>query len=188
MSVLFYRQSAQEAPEPGHARPESVVVHFWKPSPLSLFPPKLPLQATELQAAVQYLIFHALGILRNKKYSVCGLYDEQHLAHISFIYPGYFRFPFMAENELQIGATWTDLRYRGQGLATLAIKEIVSRMKDDTPTFWYLCDKANVASIRAVEKAGFRKVGEGRLRKRFGLGLLGVYEITKWENAVVSGS
>ena len=81
----------------------------------------------------------------------------------------------MQANDLQIGDTWTDPGHRGKGLAASSIQEIVARCARPGRAFWYLVDDANSASIKAVERAGFSLAGEGRIQKRFGLGILGEY-------------
>ena len=97
--------------------------------------------------------------------------------HVSFVFPRFARFPFMGESDLQIGATHTREEARGQGLALRAIHEVMTRFARPDRRFWYVSEIANVASIRVIEKAGFVRVGVGRKRPRFGLELLGYYEI-----------
>ena len=99
------------------------------------------------------------------------------MIHRSGIFPGYFRFPFMAADDLQIGDTWTQPEYRGQGLATFAIQKIAEAFRKPGRTFWYVVEQENRASIRAVEKAGFEMLGEGNRTKRFGIRALGAYII-----------
>ncbi|MEI4197514.1 GNAT family N-acetyltransferase [Roseovarius sp. E0-M6] len=121
---------------------------------------------------------HRLGLFANDDYSAMLLAKEgTPPAHISSVFPGFMRFPFMKPEDLQIGATATAPEAAGSGLATRAIVEIVDRLEKPDRTFWYLTDAANAASCRVIEKAGFRLVGEGEKYPRLGVRALGYYDI-----------
>jgi RimJ/RimL family protein N-acetyltransferase len=120
---------------------------------------------------------HKLGLFANTDYSALLLIQKNHpQAHISSVFPGFARFPFMGPDDLQIGATSTSPDARGQGLATRAILEIMDVLGQPGRTFWYLTEAANIASCRAIEKAGFHCVGEGEKHSRLGLRALGYYD------------
>ena len=148
--------------------------HFWKPSPLSVVPKGMPL----IPFAVWW-VFHYLRLFSNQGYTIFVIYDGKRLIHRSCVFPGYFRFPFMGKDDLQIGDTWTAPDHRGKGLALFALQEISRLQKRPGRKFWYVVDESNIPSIRVVEKAGFTKVGEGTRTKRFGLSLLGAYVIQR---------
>ncbi len=67
--------------------------------------------------------FHAAHVFANRDYALLVIYDGDRLVHRSCVFPRYPRFPFMRDDDLQIGDIWTDPDYRGQGLATRAIAE-----------------------------------------------------------------
>ena len=90
----------------------------------------------------------------------------------------------MAKNDLQIGDTWTLPEYRGQGLASLAVGAIVGACRRPGRAFWYVVDQNNLASIRAIEKSGFVKIGEGIRTKRFGLRALGAFVIVQRQSTL----
>ena len=73
-------------------------------------------------------IFHNLHLFANRGYAILVIYDGDRLIHRSCVFPRYPRFPFMRDSDLQIGDTWTDPSYRGRGIATLAIREVLIRM------------------------------------------------------------
>jgi RimJ/RimL family protein N-acetyltransferase len=152
---------------------------FWQPSLLSISPKGL----RKLSAPVWWL-FHQLRVFTNRNYGVFLIYDNEKLIHRSFIFPRYFRFPFMAKNDLQIGDTYTNPEYRGKNLATFAIHEILrtyTNKKDDIRKIWYLVAKENTASIRVIEKAGFKLLGTGQKKKRLGVSFWGYYDIDQYE-------
>src|SRR5437868_9514403 len=103
---------------PGHAVNGSdeptrgMRVVLWRPSPLEATPPGVKGVAFKIWWA-----FHHFRIFANRAYALMLIYDGDRLVHRSGVYPRYFRFPFMSDQDLQIGNTWTDPQYRGKGLA-----------------------------------------------------------------------
>jgi RimJ/RimL family protein N-acetyltransferase len=172
MSYLFFVASgAQDAPAaPG----EEYTVTLWRPSWRHPAPPGKLGAAFWVWAA-----FHRLRVFGNRDYAVLLIHEGETLAHRSCLFPPYFRFPFMGPNDLQIGDTWTHPDYRGKGLATFALRHLIRVGRNPGRTFWYVVDEENASSIRVVEKTGFRKIGRGEKRRRFGLNLLGAYVIQR---------
>jgi RimJ/RimL family protein N-acetyltransferase len=119
--------------------------------------------------------FHYARIFSNREYGVFSIFRDNMMIHRSCIFPGYFRFPFMSKDDLQIGDTWTSPNYRKQGLATFALSKICEIFAKPKRTFWYVVEEGQYPSIRVVEKTGFKKIGEGRRTKRFGLSILGSF-------------
>ena len=167
MHAFFALDSSEARPRESFAPFD---VELWRPS--SLKPKELPL----IPFAV-WTLFHALHIFKNRDYALLLMRDNGRLIHRSCIFPGWFRFPFMRRDDLQIGDTETDPHYRGKGIAPAAIEAIVARLKKPGRRFWYICDDSNAPSIRAVEKAGFKRVGTGGKNPRLGLSILGKYEM-----------
>lgn len=171
MSHFFYTQSSDREPPLDPALVDSRYTSvLWRPGIGSLVPSgisKVPLAA--------WWFFHYLRVFYNRDYAMFVIYDGDKVVHRSGVFPGYFRFPFMTKDDLQIGDTWTLPEYRGRGLASFAIRAITGACRRPGRTFWYVVDQDNLASIRAVEKASFVKIGEGIRTKRFGLRALGAY-------------
>ena len=180
MTDFFYAQSSDTnspmdlAPLDGHYT--SVL---WRPGTGGLVPSgvsKVPFAA--------WWLLHSLRVFYNRDYAVFVIYDGDKVIHRSVVFPRYFRFPFMAKYDLQIGDTWTLPEYRGQGLASFAIRAITYACRRPSRTFWYVVEQDNLASIRVIEKAGFVKVGEGIRTKRFGLRALGAFVILQRQSTL----
>jgi len=148
-------------------------VYLWCPGLINIFPPGL----TEIKFLVWWILHH-LRIFSNRDYCVLMILDkDKTLIHRSCVFPRYFRFPFMRENDLQIGDTYTDGKCRGRGLATYAILKILESLQMDNRKFWYIVEENNESSIRVIEKVGFNKIGCGERGKKFGIKLFGSFEI-----------
>jgi glycosyltransferase involved in cell wall biosynthesis/ribosomal protein S18 acetylase RimI-like enzyme len=167
-TVLFYRGEGR-SDESGPGLPEGFAWELWSPSITRLTPPGAPAGVYGV-----WLLFHFLRVFWNRGYAVLLVRHADRVVHRSLVTPGYFRFPFMGRDDLQIGDTWTDPEYRGRGLAAFAIRRILAARGSPT-SYWYVVEPDNTPSIRAAEKAGLRRVGSGVRRKRYGLHALGSF-------------
>lgn len=143
---------------------------LWRPS----FWNVVPSGVSMIPFGVWWMM-HQLRAFANQDYGLFLIYDGETLIHRSGAFPRYFRFSFMKQHDLQIGDTWTRPRYRGKGLATFAVRQIVELHQRPGRTFWYVVEANNAPSIRVVEKAGFVEAGEGTKEPRLGLDILGSY-------------
>ena len=144
----------------------------WRPSLFATVPAGL-----SFTPFFVWWIFHQLRVFTNRNYSICVIYDGTKLVHRSCVFPRYFRFPFMSKDDLQIGDTWTDPSYRGQGLAKFGLQEAVRQNSRPGQRFWYVVDCDNTPSINVATSLGFGLNGEVRRTRRCGLRLLGVFVI-----------
>lgn len=176
MDHLFFRKEPVAAGMGPAASDHGYTCSLWTPSAGGLKPSGMPL----LPWAVWWL-FHRLHIFANEDYGILLIHNGNTMIHRSGVFPGYLRFPFMAETDLQIGYTWTHPDFRGKGLATSALKWIARMKRKTGRRFWYIAEQSNLPSIRAAKKAGFEVIGKGRRRPRFGVNLLGYFEIGDWE-------
>jgi RimJ/RimL family protein N-acetyltransferase len=102
----------------------------------------------------------------------CRFLTVEHLGrqlHHCAAYPGFWRFPFMAAGDLQIGWVWTDPEFRSRGLAARGVAWLMRLTARPGRTFWYVVSRDNAASIRVASKVGFVCVGEGSRRRVPGL-------------------
>lgn len=123
--------------------------------------------------------FDRFGLFANGDYTLQGVYVGDQLVHRTCVFPPYFRFPFMAAGDLQIGDVWTDASHRGQGLAAHSLAAAVRSSASPRRTLWYLVDDNNHASIRLAESCGFRFVGSGERTSRLGVRALGSFSLTQ---------
>ena len=98
--------------------------------------------------------------------------NSEGIQHISWIYFHIHRNRLLslAKNEAEIKYCLTIPAFRGCGIYHRVIHSIINylRIKDIRRVFMCVL-KENKPSIRGIEKAGFKKVGEIRLRKIMGI-------------------
>jgi RimJ/RimL family protein N-acetyltransferase len=170
MKYLFYTRDPSEESIPPAALPGSYRVEVWRPTLGSI-----KARGLSMMPFGVWWLFHQSRIFYNRDYGLIVIYDGDRLINRICVFPGYFRFPFMSREDLQIGDTWTADDHRGQGLAPWAIRKAFEAFNRKDRRFWYITAQTNTASIRAAEKAGFKFRGEGSRVPRFGLKPLGAY-------------
>jgi ribosomal protein S18 acetylase RimI-like enzyme len=146
---------------------------MWSPSLLHPFPPTLPM------IYVAWSIFHCLHVFGNRYYSILFVRDGDTIVHRSCILPGYFRWPFMAKDDLQVTAVWTHPEYRRRGIAKFAIATILHRFDNGKRLIWYISRPDNIASLGLTRATGLQSVGTMQRSKRFGSRVLGSFRIVK---------
>jgi RimJ/RimL family protein N-acetyltransferase len=173
MAYLFYRlETATMGVLPVNAMDPDCKCEIWEPTLFSIRP-----RLVNSPAYFVWWLFHRFHIFRNRNYAVCAIYKNSMLVHRSLLTPGYFRFPFMLKDDLQIGDTWTPESYRGKGLAKFAIRSLVEHFRDRAHAFWYVVDEENHPSIAVIEKMGFELYGTGEQKAFSGIGLLKTYTV-----------
>jgi RimJ/RimL family protein N-acetyltransferase len=175
---LFFRSPANLAEASAPGLDSIYQVTFWRPSLTRVLPAGFP----AFPFAVWWM-FHHLRIFR---YSLLLIHSQGRLLHRSCVFPPYFRFPFMASEDLQIGDTWTAEDHRGKGLAAYALSAITRDFSLRGRRFWYVCGAQNAVSARVAIKLGFQLAGRGGRTKQFGLSLLGCFVITEPLSAKIS--
>jgi RimJ/RimL family protein N-acetyltransferase len=172
MTDLFYIKPCEDSVVSPSDLEKPYECVFWRPTWFSIAPPGL-----RIARFLVWWLFHRLRIFSNHDYGVLLVYCDKELIHRSCVFPGFFRFPFMKEQDLQIGDTWTAVEHRRRGIAAFAIKKIFEVCRRPGRQFWYVVEEENLPSIKAVEKAGFLLAGKGGRVNRFGMRLFGKYEI-----------
>lgn len=116
------------------------------------------------------LLWYVLSLSKNV---IIYIKDKKgNIIHMSQLTPKIFKFPFMQNNDLQVGTCWTIEEYRGQGIYPFVINYIVDNYLKSNKIFM-ITRKDNYSSQKGIEKAGFKLYGEG-LKKMFG-----IYKINK---------
>lgn len=102
------------------------------------------------------------------KCKIVYLRDGKTIVHSSYLIPKNIRFPFMEQNDLQIGPCYTNENYRGKGIYTTVLKMIPTVFNESKRTFWIFTTEQNLISQRAIERSGYKRIGsvlpEGFLR------------------------
>jgi len=171
--TLFYVwDAATDASPEVRDVPADWTVSTWRPATDG--PPPAALRGWQNRI---WWLFDRLGLFANRGFGVLMIREGDRLIHSSLVTPRYFRFPEMAADDLQIGATWTDPDMRGRGLGKLAVALIHKAWQGEFRRMWYLVGDDNVASVRVIEASGYRLLGTGSRQALPGLGLLGRYRI-----------
>jgi len=123
-------------------------------------------------------LFHHGRAFSNREYGALIVHHHGSVVHRSMIFPRYFTFPFMARNDLQVGHTWTAPAYRGRGLATAAIREVLDRKAAPHRRIWYICDDSNGASAAVARAAGMHQLARAERRSR-GVKAFGYYALVE---------
>src|SRR5436190_12207072 len=58
--------------------------------------------------------------------SVIRALNSTDSAHVTFVFPSYFRFPFMDRRDLQVGAIETSREFRNLGLAKAGLDDVLA--------------------------------------------------------------
>lgn len=170
LTIRFYRRAADGADAP--AWPEGCALVGWRPA-LDGLPPPGPHCAENLA----WFAFDRLGLFAGRDFEALSVVRDGRLLHRLIVTPRWFRFPFMAEGDLQIGALWTAPEARRLGLARAAIAEAHRRHAASGRRFWYVVDGDNAASIGLAEACGYRLAGEGRRTRPLGVRGLGQFRM-----------
>jgi hypothetical protein len=126
--------------------------------------------------------FVFLWKLRGKNFEVHLLHDGDKLVHFTVVLPKYFRFPFMADDDIECGPSWTDSQYRGKGLFPVILETICRRFAGIKANCWALCEYSNYSSQKAIAKAGFTLFGEGIRTAPFSLKIFGKFIIDQYKS------
>ena len=139
----------------------------WRPRILPTLPPGLPKLRFKLRFFFRWAL-HRLHLFADSGSGVLLIYDRRRLVHYSCFTPEYWRFPFVADDDVQIGDTWTDPAYRGRGLALFALQTIVTTLAKPGRQLWYVVEDINPPSIRVAEKGRIHTCRRGYVGKTHG--------------------
>jgi RimJ/RimL family protein N-acetyltransferase len=168
--LLFFVSDPQSERKDPNERGSTVSWQLWRPSLTRVVPPGNP-----TWPFVAWWAFHMLRLFESAEYCVLLCFENGILAHRSCVFPRYYRFPFMAADDLQVGDVWSAPESRNKGFARSALTKAIARFPGRR--IWYVCDGSNPASITVAQKAGLRLHAVGTRTKRLGLDLLGQFRI-----------
>ncbi len=161
MTVYFYqRDGGEDLPAAG--LPDSFVIRTWCPARQG-FPPTGSRRALNLA----WWLMARAGLFARHDFTEFALWHEGRIVHRLIVTPRWYRFPFMAAADLQIGGLWTAPDLRRQGFASAMVAEACRRF--GASRLWFVVEADNRASIRLAEACGFVMQGRGRRTKPLGL-------------------
>jgi RimJ/RimL family protein N-acetyltransferase len=170
MTCLFFTWESQNTAAPNPALDGDFTHCVWRPGATSIVPGGVPWMPYTVWWGM-----HHLRIFQNRDYQVFLVRCGDRVVHRTCVFPRFFRFPFMQSDDLQIGDCWTAPDFRGQGIAPFAIRAILQSLQRPGRRFWYITDASNAQSIRAAEKAGLVRAGQGRRCNRLGMRAIGYF-------------
>jgi hypothetical protein len=170
LTVRFYRRAGDAAE--ASVWPPGCTLESWRPA--DGWPPPLAPQYGENLA---WFAFDRLGLFASRDFEALSVWRDGRLLHRLIVTPRWFRFPFMAEGDLQIGALWTAPEARRLGLARATICEAHRRHAAPGRSFWYVVDGENATSIALAEACGYRLAGVGQRTQPLGVRGLGQFRI-----------
>jgi ribosomal protein S18 acetylase RimI-like enzyme len=118
-----------------------------------------------------------LGMFARDGLAVYAIHQGPRVVHRLLVTPRWYRFPFMAPGDLQLGMLWTAPAWRGRRLARQAIAAVHADYAAACEALWYVVGEDNVASIRLIETLGYRLVGRGRRTRPLGIAALGRFTL-----------
>ena len=169
MEYLLYKLNKNKITSHG-ILPKEFQLYLWRPS-VSIIPPK----GLRKFSIIIWIFFHYLLIFKNKKLGIVYIKHIDCIISRLLITPGYFRFPFMDFNDLQIGDVWTCNSYRGKGLASYSLSYALRLLEAETKSFFYIVEGANNISIKLAVSRGFELVATGT-KKNFLISFISYYD------------
>jgi RimJ/RimL family protein N-acetyltransferase len=173
MSVHFYLSDGRSSAEPCLA--PNLQMHCWRPG-VDGFPSRRWLSLSN----IWWWAFDRLGVFARPSFAAVRITRHGRIVQQLIVTPAWYRFPFMAPDDLQIGAVWTPPDARRQQLAATAIGETHRIFGSRETRFWYVADSNNVASGALARACGYRLVAVGRRTRPFRISLLGRFVIERW--------
>jgi len=176
MSVLFYRREPSGATPPAPL-PPGVMIRIWRPAEDGA-----PPRGSRRPQNLVWWGWDLVGVFPQRRFAEISLWREGRLVHRLILTPRWYRFPFMAPQDLQVGDLWTHPDFRGRGLAHVAIDRAHREAAGCAGQLWYLVEADNVASVRLIKSCGYRLVGAGRRVNPLGIGALGQFHLDQLQS------
>ena len=173
MGYVIFRKECSQISTDNIIAPRDFEFKIWEPSTFRLYPKGVN-GGRKLDFILTWILYFFLNSGRKKFYKAYLICDEEEVIHHSVVTTKSFKYPFMRENDLQIGMIFTQSEFRRKGLASYALEEILRMYEKPERAIWYITEKNNLTSRRLAEKLGFSEFGPAIRRKII---LLGRYEL-----------
>jgi SAM-dependent methyltransferase len=163
--ILYFKEYGTPEKEWVAKLPDTYRWEVWRPSKLSLYPAKIKGIRKKLDFISVWLVDYLLKPPTENGCIVFLLFDGREVIHHSVVTMKSFKYPFMGEDDLQVGMIFTQHEFRRSGLALCTINEILKRYEKPGRRIWYVTQKRNLPSRALGEKLGFSE-HSGAIRKR----------------------
>lgn len=175
MKVYFYRYDFEGPELAARPLPSPAKFRCWRPKTDGPPPPGA-------RSAANYFwwIMEKIGGFASPGFAELRIEERGSVIHRLIVTPGWYRFPFMTEDDLQIGNVWTSPSARRRQLARTAIEEAHRRFARRDARFWYLAEADNAISIALARSCGYRFVAVGKRTRRLGIVLLGRFVVERF--------
>ena len=182
MPYIFFRTTADVILKNGNKlsiyTPQDFTCLTWKPSYREIYPRGLSTLYGKRSLVIWWLLQYLFSL--DRRYRIFIIYHNNEIIHYTFLFSRHLRCPFMERHDLKLGHTWTNELYRGRGLATMAVINLVKPFKNTNVNFWWYCHEGNNASKRVAKKLGFEFVGRGTINLRLERRQLRYFTITDY--------
>ncbi|NPV60813.1 MAG: GNAT family N-acetyltransferase [Actinobacteria bacterium] len=142
----------------------------WKPSLLRMKP-----REASRELYVWWIYYFNKIISNQYAYSIYLVYHDYKLIHYTIISTKCFKFPFMGDEDIQIGPSWTAEKYRGKGIASSIILSVLRQYSKGGRRFYWIAREKNNSSRKLIERLAFQNLGA--IERRAILGLFHVYKL-----------
>lgn len=175
MSVNFYQYDPELPIEAAPRLGPELQIRCWAPARQGL-PPR---RSRLLSNHAWWALTKARAFAR-PDFTEIRIEREGRVLHRLIVTPRWYRFPFMAARDLQVGDVWTSPAARRKQLGRAAIAEAHRLFDKDAGKFWYVADADNLASAALARSCGYRLVATGRRTRRLGTSLFGQFVIDRY--------
>lgn len=132
-------------------------------SKINVFIPRIgnliiPGEKINIKIKLMRLYFLLLSRGKAKVYYIFNK-EKNDMVHTSYLIPQCWKFSFLSKNDFEIGPCFTAPQYRGRGIYTNVLNYISSQEENNMANFYMIVNSKNIASIKGIENAGFKKIG-----------------------------
>ncbi len=152
MNRLYYKDKHSETPQTD-SRFEAAIAEF-KPTLRQVY---LEGETKSFKTTVVRLQFQ--WMTRGKATIVYAKDTDGTIVHTAYVVPKCRKFPFLGQDDYEIGPCFTRPSHRGQGIYPRVLTYICRRFGCEATAFYMIVDSENTASVRGIEKAGFVPCG-----------------------------
>lgn len=154
--------------------------YLFTPTFSRLYPKSGNMRKMTVLQSLRFLVMKMNGY---KMYLLTDETDEI-LSSIAFSSGSQYRFPFAGKEDLIYGPSYTMPEHRGRGYAVKLWDKVISCFEKDTKIVYATIRDDNRASIKCMEKSGFKTIGKlkgNKITRAFCMDEKGDHILVKYE-------